>query len=346
MEIPNGGPSKKRPARRCCLWINRRGGLSELVENGVGEGTQKLFRSGYIAIAGRPNTGKSTFLNRVLGHKVAIVTPKAQTTRTRILGVYEQGEVQMVFLDTPGIHNPGRVLLNQAMVQTAYDSCRDADVTLYFVEAGTGLTDEDRQILATPSLKDSAVILVFNKMDRTPRDRLMMRLAAVAPLVGEAFAEVVPISALTGRNMERLLDLLPQFLPEGPRYFPTGQKTDQPDTFIIGEVIREKLFLQLQQELPYALAVRVVTWQKRSPPSLVWDLDAEILVVRESQKGIVIGHQGSVLKRVGSMARRELEAMFGGSIFMRLQVHVQKDWNGDPRVLMDLGYTEPVGDAD
>lgn len=304
------------------------------------------FLSGYIAIAGRPNTGKSTFLNRVLGRKAAIVTPKAQTTRTRILGVYDQVGVQMVFLDTPGIHDPGRVLLNQTMVQAAFDSCREADVTLYFVEANTGLTQEDRQILANPPLVDATVILVFNKVDRMPHARLLQRLSAVTSLAGSMFVEVVPISALTGKNVERLLALLPQFLPEGPRYFPAGQWTDQPDSFLIAEVIREKLFMQLQQELPYALAVRVVTWQKRPPPSDVWDLDAVILVARDSQKGIVIGHQGGVLKRVGSLARKELETIFAGSIFMRLRVQVAKDWNGDLGVLKDLGYTESVEYAD
>lgn len=332
--------------------------------------TDSVFRSGYIAIAGRPNTGKSTFLNRILGRKAAIVTPKAQTTRTRILGVYERDNVQMVFLDTPGIHNPGRILLNQAMVQTAYESCREADVTLYFVDAASGVTFEDREILAHPLLAGSVVILVFNKMDRTPQERMMMRLAEVAPLLGADFGsedgastdgvnktdvnktgvnkivEVVPISALTGKNVESLLRLLPRFLPEGPRYFPAGQWTDQSETFIIAEVIREKLFMQLQQELPYALAVQVVAWNKRPPPSLVRDLDAMILVARESQKGIVIGHQGQVLKRVGALARKELESLFGGSIYMRLQVRVQKDWNVDPGILMDLGYTEPSGDAD
>ncbi len=304
------------------------------------------FRSGYIAIAGRPNTGKSTFLNRVLGRKVAIVTPKAQTTRTRILGVYDQPGVQMVFLDTPGIHDPGRVLLNQTMVQSAFESCREADITLYFVDANSGVTEEDQQILANPPLVDAVVILVFNKVDQTPQSRLMMRLDALTTMKQLRFVDVVPISALNGRNVDRLLSLLPPFLPEGPRYFPAGQWTDQPDTFMIAEVIREKLFMQLQQELPYAMAVRVVTWQKRSPPSVIWDLEAEILVARESQKGIVIGHKGGVLKRVGAQARKELELLFDASIFMRLQVQVKKDWNGNPGALMALGYSEPDGYAD
>ncbi|MBF0182086.1 MAG: GTPase Era [Magnetococcales bacterium] len=305
------------------------------------------FRSGYIAIAGRPNTGKSTFLNRVLGRKAAIVTPKAQTTRTRVLGVHDREGAQMIFLDTPGIHDPGRLLLNRTMVRTAFDSCREADVTLYFVDAAKGVGTEDRAILGHPPLAGSRVILVFNKVDRAPHDRLMRNLAAVASLAGELFVEAVPISALTGHNVERLLTLLPEMLPEGPRYFPSGQWTDQPEAFLIAEVIREKLFMRLQQELPYALAVRVVKWEMRPPPSRVRDLEAEILVARDSQKGIVIGHRGEVLKRVGEQARLELERMFGGPIYMRLVARVQKDWNGDARVLSDLGYqTEPDGDAD
>ncbi|NGZ07518.1 MAG: GTPase Era [Magnetococcales bacterium] len=302
------------------------------------EGPAEGFRSGYIALAGRPNTGKSTFLNRALGRKAAIVTPKAQTTRGRILGVCERQGAQLVFLDTPGIHNPGRVLLNQVMVRTAYDTCRDADVTLYFVEATTGVTDEDREILA--NLKEGRVILVFNKVDRIPNDRLMARLAAASSLTQGQIAEVVPISALNGRNVERLLDLLPGFLPEGPRYYPTGQWTDQPENFLIAEVIREKLFMQLRQELPYALAVQVVTWEQRPPPSEVRDLEAHILVTRESQKGIVIGHRGEGLKRVGAQARQELEALFGAPIFMRLQVRVDKEWSDNQRTLADLGYVD------
>ncbi|MBF0270809.1 MAG: GTPase Era [Magnetococcales bacterium] len=300
------------------------------------------FRSGYIAIAGRPNTGKSTFLNRVLGRKAAIVTPKAQTTRSRVLGVCERDGAQLIFLDTPGIHEPGRLLLNQVMVRAAYDACSEADVILYFVEATTGLTSEDREILNR--LGAAKVILVFNKVDRVLTGQLMERLAAVTALAEERIAEVVPISAMTGRNVERLLKLLPDFLPAGPRYFPAGQWTDQSEAFIIAEVIREKLFMQLRQELPYALAVRVVTWEQRSAPSEVRDLEALIIVTRESQKGIVIGHRGEGLKRVGALARKELEAMFGGPIYMQLQVRVEKEWSGDPRVLADLGYVDPDED--
>ncbi|MBF0260909.1 MAG: GTPase Era [Magnetococcales bacterium] len=302
------------------------------------------FRSGYIAIAGRPNTGKSTFLNRVLGRKAAIVTPKAQTTRGRVLGVCERQDAQFIFLDTPGIHDPGRVLLNQVMVRTAFEACREADVTLYFVEATTGLTDEDREILIR--LGEAPIILVFNKIDRTPNSRLMEKVAATAELAGARIAEVVPISALTGRNVDRLLDLLLRFLPEGPRYFPEGQWTDQPESFIIAEVIREKLFMLLRQELPYALAVRVVLWERRPPPSEVRDLEAHILVARESQKGIVIGHRGELLKRVGAQARKELEHQFGCPIFMRLQVRVEREWTADARILADLGYVHPEEDEE
>ncbi|MBF0342488.1 MAG: GTPase Era [Magnetococcales bacterium] len=304
-----------------------------------------IFRSGYIAIAGRPNTGKSTFLNRVLGRKAAIVTPKAQTTRGRVLGVCERPGAQLIFLDTPGIHDPGRILLNQMMVRTAYEACREADVTLYFVEAGKGVTSEDGEILERLN-GTGPVILVFNKVDRTPSGRLMERLSAIPAQARERITEVVPISALNGRNVERLLDLLPGFLPEGPRYYPAGQWTDQPESFIIAEVIREKLFMHLRQELPYALAVRVISWSERSPPSRVRDLEAHILVARESQKGIVIGHRGEGLKRVGAQARQELEKLFGSPIFMQLQVRVEKEWNGDPRLLADLGYVDPEADAD
>ncbi|MBF0460751.1 MAG: GTPase Era [Magnetococcales bacterium] len=298
------------------------------------------FKSGFIAIAGQPNTGKSTFLNTVLGRKVAIVTPKAQTTRTRILGVCHRPDSQLIFLDTPGIHRPGSSLFNQAMVRTAYDACQDVNAILYFMDAGRGVQEADRDILARLPQERAALFLVMNKVDRIEDPKLYAHLQALSDLPCTA---VVPLSALTGYNVDHLLTLLTTQLPEGPRYFPDDQWTDQPEEFFAAEVIREKLFLNLQKELPYSLAVKLNTFQTRLPltDKEIWDVEATILVERESQKGIVIGQKGSMLKQVGSMARMELERIFGVKIFLKLWVKVRKDWGEDVGILRALGYPAP-----
>ncbi|MEO5340145.1 MAG: GTPase Era [Magnetococcus sp. MYC-9] len=300
------------------------------------------FKSGFIAIAGQPNTGKSTFLNKVLGRKLAIVTPKAQTTRTRILGVCHRPQCQMVFLDTPGIHRPGASLFNRAMVRTAYEACRDVEAVLYFIDAVHGIQEADRLILSRLPLEKNRppLFLVLNKVDRLAEGKLFAHLQALQDLPCSA---VIPLSALTGYNVEHLLDLLPAHLPEGPRYFPEDQWTDQPEQFFAAEVIREKLFMNLQKELPYSLAVKLGKFQLRTPVTdkEIWDVEATILVERESQKGIVIGQKGSMLKQVGSMARSELERIFGVQIFLQLWVKVRKDWGEDSALLRDLGYPSP-----
>lgn len=303
------------------------------------EGVSADFKSGFVTIIGRPNTGKSTFLNRVLGQKLAIVTHKPQTTRSRILGVYHQPKCQMVFLDTPGIHDPGQSFLRRAMVQTARDACRDVDLVLYFVDLPAGITHEDWQILASLPRGGTPVILIMNKVDHIHRPKLMPLLQA-AGAGAVPFVELIPISAKTGENMDSLLAVIPKYLVAGPRYFPEGQVTDQPETFVIAEVIREKLFLSLQQELPYALAVRVESFVEREDASNVWDVEAVVLVERESQKGIVIGKGGQVLKRVGTLARKELEGLFGVRLFLRLWVRVKRDWQENVGLLRDLGYPD------
>lgn len=308
-------------------------------------GPQEPFRSGFVAITGRPNTGKSTFLNRVLGRKAAIVSPKAQTTRSRILGIHNRPGCQMVFIDTPGIHAPNRSALNQAMVRTAFNACREVDAVLYFVDAAHGIKPEDRDIIGRLPLGKAPLLLVINKVDLVARERLLPRLQASTE-GGLAFAEAVPLSALNGDNVERLLGLLTRLLPPGPRYFPEETWTDQPERFIAGEIIREKLFFNLQQELPYAMGVRVEGFQERPGASGLWDLEATILVERTSQKPIVIGRQGAMLKKIGTAARLELERFFNTRIHLRLQVLVKPNWTADNRLLRELGYAEEGDDAD
>ena len=315
------------------------------VEAKSGEKKNSQFKSGYVAIAGRPNCGKSTFLNRALGKKVAIVTHKAQTTRSRILGVYHAPEAQVVFLDTPGIHDPGNSYLNSAMVQTAIETCQDVDLILYFIDVPTGMSQEDWQILAKLPHASVPVILIINKVDRVPKPRIMPLLQELGGGKNNIkFKELIPISALTGENVDRVLAVIPDYLPHGPKYFPDDQISEQPESFLGAEIIREKLFTILQQELPYSLAVRVDSFSKREQASKpIWDMEATIIVERESQKGIVIGKKGAVLKRVGIAVRKELEELFAIKLYLKLWVKVKKDWSANAELLRSMGYPDGLG---
>lgn len=288
------------------------------------------FKSGFIAIAGRPNMGKSTLLNHLLGKKIAIVTPKAQTTRHRIMGVKNLPNAQMVFLDTPGIHFDHKSALNKAMVETAFEACKDVDALIYMVEAGKGLLEEDLKILKKLPKKSAPVVLVMNKADLIKRPEILPRMAQAAEM--DEFAEIIPLSAQTGENCERLIEALKEFLPFGPQYFPEDQTTDQPERFIVAEVVREKLFLNLQKELPYSVGVQVEAFKEEEG---LLSFHVLVVVERESQKGIVIGKGGSVLKRVGMAARKDLEGLFGVKIFLKLFVKVKKDWTSDDRAVRD-----------
>ncbi|MBF0136617.1 MAG: GTPase Era [Magnetococcus sp. DMHC-1] len=299
-----------------------------------------VYRSGFIAIVGRPNMGKSTFLNQVLGHKAAIVTPKPQTTRTRILGVHHLPDGQMIFLDTPGIHREENDTLERVMEQTAFGACDDADLILYFVTATAGVTDADWDNLTRLSEKNQDIFLVINKVDRVSRPLLLPLAAACETRAGQlglSIQEFAMISALTGDNVLHLISRIFPRLPEGPRYFSEDQWTDQPERFIAAEIIREKLFLHLHQELPYHVAVQVESFQETGSRLHIVAL---ILVERDSQKGIVIGRGGSMLKKTGAAARHDLERFFACGVYLELQVMVRKGWREDARLLNTLGYRE------
>ncbi|MEO5329823.1 MAG: GTPase Era [Magnetococcus sp. THC-1_WYH] len=303
------------------------------------------YKSGFVAIAGRPNTGKSTFLNQVLGRKVAIVTHKPQTTRTRILGVLHHPEGQAVFLDTPGIHAPGSSRLNRAMVRTARDACRDVDLVLFFVDLPNGFTDDDLKIMNSLPAGKAPIFLVLNKVDRMDRPKLLPILAHMEHHE-HRFAQILPISALNGDNLAQLVEQVFRILPLGPPFFPEGQISDQPETFIVAEVVREKLFLALHQELPYALGVKVETFEEREDSQGLWDIGAVIMVERESHKGIVIGKGGSVLKWVGSQARKELEGLLGLKMHLKLWVRVKSQWRENVTLLRAMGYPDHLEAGD
>ncbi|RMG84342.1 MAG: GTPase Era [Candidatus Dadabacteria bacterium] len=288
-----------------------------------------VTRSGFVGILGRPNVGKSTLLNRVLGQKVVITSPKPQTTRNRVAGVLTRGGVQMVFFDTPGVHG-GEKLLNRYMVKEALACVPDVDVALFLVDAVTGRHRDDEVLAEHLGRSGKPVILVVNKADQG-RTATEAFLDLVTPV------SVHRISALTGEGVDELLEDLAGRMPEGPAYFPEDQLTDRPERFLAEEFIREKLFELTGEEIPYSVAVTVEAWEERPETDLVV-IHATIHVERPSQKGIVIGKGGRLIKEVGRRARLDLEALLGARVFLDLHVTVDRNWTKDPRALRRFGY--------
>jgi GTPase len=291
-------------------------------------------KAGYISILGRPNVGKSTLFNRIIGDKIAIVSDKPQTTRHRILGIRNMEAAQLIFLDTPGIHQ-GRSVLNRRMVSTAVSSATDADVLLLVTEAPSPHTDEDRKVLE--SLKESrgTPILVVNKIDRIKKDALLPILDRYKTLY--TFAEMIPISATTGQGVDVVLASILQYLPESPPYYPDDVLTDQTERLLAAEIIREKVIKQAYQEIPFSTAVTVESFKENLEKNLVV-IHATIHVEKESQKKILIGRGGQKLKSIGEAARKEIESLLGMRVFLELWVGVEKNWTQDPRALDRLGY--------
>ena len=291
------------------------------------------FRSGFVSIIGRPNVGKSTLLNAFLGRKVAITSPKPQTTRNAIRGVLTEDDYQIVFVDTPGLHKP-KTLLGERLNDIVRRTLREVDAVVFMLDAtqpaGTGDAFVAREILrsTTPAL------CVVNKMDKAKRDELVPQLAAAQEL--GAWREIVPISAATGENVAALQDLLVSLLPPGPQDYPDGMVTDQPRDVLLAEIVREKALQLTRQEIPHSIAV--MTEEVIDRDDGMTEIHAIVFVERESQKGIVIGKGGLMLKEIGTRAREELEWILGTKVFLKLQVKVQKDWPRDPRALNRLGY--------
>lgn len=294
------------------------------------------FRSGFVAVVGRPNVGKSTLVNALVAEKISIVTPKPQTTRHSILGILSRDDCQIVFVDTPGLHDPGKQLMNRAMVKSASASLAGADLALLVVEArGWQRGDE----FAWERLRGSGVpaLLVVNKLDlMRPKDKVLGFLEECAQRVD--VEAIVPVSARTGDNLERLLELIRERLPEGPALFPVDLKTDRGAEFRIAEVIREKLLLALHQEVPYGLAVEVRALERRDDLLLA---DVTIWVDRESHQGMVIGRGGERIKKVGRSARLDLEKVFGQRVHLETRVKVKANWRDSAAALRQLGYEEP-----
>lgn len=293
------------------------------------------FKSGFISILGRPNVGKSTLFNRLLGDKIAIVAEKPQTTRNRILGIKNIEEGQLIFLDTPGIHQ-GYSELNQRMVRTAIASGRDADVLLFLIEANAPVLEKDQQMIEAVGKSRGVPFLVINKMDLVKKKNLLPIMDQYQRLY--PFKEIIPISAVTGEGIEILLDEILKVLPESPPYYPEGMVTDQTERFWVGEIIREKVIQQSYQEIPYSTAVTVEAYQEYAEKNLVV-IKATIYVERDSQKRILIGKGGRKLKTIGEMARKEVEAFLGTKVYLELWVSVEKNWTQNPQALNRLGYS-------
>jgi len=295
--------------------------------------SDESFRSGLIAIIGRPNVGKSTLINRLVGQKVAIISDKPQTTRNRIMGVVNGSGYQLVFLDTPGIHKP-QDRLGEVMVETASRSLEEVELILFLVEANHKPGGGDRYIARPLAEVDTPIILVVNKLDRVSGDRLAARLVEYSELL-EA-DEVIPISALTGDNVDRLQELVIDYLPEGPQYFPDGMITDRPEGFIIAELVREQVLALTREEVPHSVGVVVDDMAERDNGMLY--VRAIIYVERSSQRGILIGRSGSMLKEIGKKSRAEIETLFGSDCYLDLWVKVRRDWRNREPELRRMGY--------
>ncbi|CUA79932.1 GTPase Era [Anoxybacillus suryakundensis] len=294
------------------------------------------YKSGFVAIIGRPNVGKSTFLNRVIGQKIAIMSDKPQTTRNKIQGVYTTDDAQIIFIDTPGIHKP-KHKLGDFMVRVAQSALQEVDLILFMVNAVEGLGRGDEFIIERLKHVQTPVFLVINKIDEVHPDDLLPLIEQYRSL--HAFAEVIPISALQGNNVETLLQQIKNYLPEGPQYYPAHQVTDHPERFIIAEFIREKALHLTREEVPHSIAVVIDSIERRENSDTVY-VAATIIVERDSQKGIIIGKRGQMLKEIGQRARVDIEALLGSKVFLELWVKVQKDWRNKMAQLRDLGYRE------
>ena len=292
------------------------------------------FKSGFVSIIGRPNVGKSTLLNHILGEKVAIVSDKPQTTRNRILGIKNMENAQIIFLDTPGIHKP-KHKLNELMVKTALATFDEVDLILFMVEAGRPIGPGEKHIIDILQKVTKPVFLLINKIDTVQKNILLPQIDEYRQLY--PFKEVYPISALYGENVDDLLHSIITHLPEGPQYFPEDIVTDQPMRFIASEIIREKIFHFTYEEIPYSIAVTVEDFKEIQEKNLVV-IRAVIFVEKDSQKGIIIGKGGSMLKKIGQLAREELEALMGVKIFLDLWVKVKAGWQSNESILKMLGY--------
>jgi GTP-binding protein Era len=291
------------------------------------------FRAGTVAIIGRPNVGKSTLLNQILGEKVAIVSPKPQTTRNRIAGIRTTESAQIVFLDTPGIHH-GHSLMNRRMVDTAMQTLDEVDGVLWLLDAREKIKQEEERIAEVVRGVETPVLLLLNKIDLISKGKLLPQMERCAELAPGK--EIVPVSALTGDGVQLVLEMVEKWLPEGAPFFTEGEYTDQSERFLASEIVREKVFLLTREEIPYGVAVTIEEFTEKTEKNLLV-IAATIHTERDSHKGILIGKRGAMLKEIGQLAREELERLFGCRVFLELFVRVDPGWTQNPHLLNEMG---------
>ena len=296
----------------------------------------KEFKSGFVSLIGRPNVGKSTLMNCLIGEKIAIISSKPQTTRNKIQSILTTDDMQVIFIDTPGLHTPKSKLGNY-MVKSAENTLSNVDIVLYLIEPFEKIKDSDRAILDRLKNVKSPVFLIINKIDTIEKPELLKVMEAYSNEYN--FAEIIPISALKDKNTEELLKAIRKYIPEGPKYFPEDMITDQPERQIVAEMIREKALYLLQDEIPHGIAVEITSMKPRKDKDIT-DIEATVYCERDSHKGIIIGKQGSMLKKIGSNARRDIERFLGGSVNLQIWIKVKKDWRDSDFLLKNFGYDE------
>ena len=292
---------------------------------------EESFRSGYVSFTGRPNVGKSTLLNAVLGQKIAIVADRQQTTRNRILGIKNYPEAQIIFVDTPGIHKPAHKL-GSIMVKTAREVLSEMDLVVFVAEPHA--TDKDRDILESFKNLDKPVMLLLNKIDRIKKPEILSHIEEYRNIF--AFKEIIPLSAIKHDGIDIFLKKVLEYLPYGPKYYSDDLVTDQMERFMVSEIIREKIVENTSEEIPHSVAVEVINWTEKNNGMVV--IGANIYVEREGQKGIIIGHRGTLLKHIGTTARFDIEKLLAAKVFLELWVKVKKAWRDDNKMLDELGY--------
>ncbi|MFX3616056.1 MAG: GTPase Era [Sporolactobacillus sp.] len=300
----------------------------------------QAFKSGFAALIGRPNVGKSTLLNQLLGQKIAIMSDKAQTTRNKIHGIYTTDQEQVIFIDTPGIHKP-KHRLGEIMTAMALNTLNEVDIVLFLIDAEQGYGRGDQFIIDFLQKVNSPVFLLINKIDKVHPEELLPLIDHYRTLY--SFKEIIPLSALQGQNVSELLKQIHTYLPEGPQYYPSDQITDHPERFIVSELIREKILQLTRDEVPHSIAV-VIDKMKKNEHGNLFDIQATIMVERPSQKGIIIGKGGSMLKKVGTLARKEIEALIGSKVFLELWVKVDQNWRDKEEELKNFGYMDQDSD--
>ena len=295
---------------------------------------KETFKSGFVSIIGRPNVGKSTLMNQLIGEKVAIMSNKPQTTRNRIQTVLTTEDFQAVFIDTPGIHTP-KNKLGEFMVKSAITTLNEVDVIFYLVEAEAFIGKLDEDIIERLKHIDTPVFLCINKIDSVPKETVLETIDLYRKAYD--FKEIIPISAYEGVNLDAILKTMPQYLPEGPQFFPSDMLTDQPERQIVAEIIREKALHLLDKEIPHGIAVEIESMKKREESDVV-DIEATIVCERDSHKRIIIGKQGQMIKQIGTKARYDIERLLGSKIYLTLWVKIKKNWRDSDFLIKNYGY--------